>query len=172
MVDIEVFISCGSDVNRYRDIGQTVLRRLAHMLVRELGLAVRLDTWDFREAAPRVVPAGSVSSLSLAMVGQAQALIAIFGRKCPQVTREEITKAFEMRRAGDPVEVFTFVNPQQREAAHDAFFQTISDDFQEQILWTPYSNSLDFQAKVFTTLTSYALRRASGSYPALLPRSR
>lgn len=171
MVDIEVFFSCGSDVDRYRDIGETVLRRLAHMLIRELELDVRLDTWDFREAAPHVVPAGSISSLSLAMVGRSNALVAIFGRRCPLITRQEIRRAFEMRGAGRPVEILTFVNPQQLQSAHREFFAAIRDEFREEIVWTPYSNGLDFQAKLFTALTSYALRRVSSSYPPLLPKT-
>lgn len=168
LVDIEVFISCGSDVNRYRDIGDAVLRRLQHMLVRELALEVRLDTWDFREAAPHVVPAGNVSSLSLAMVEQSNALVAIFGRRSPRITRQEIRRAFEMRQAGRPVEIFTFMNPGQKQSVHDNFLDAVRDEFQEQIVWTPYSNGLEFQAKLFTTLTAYALRRVSASYPALL----
>jgi hypothetical protein len=113
---VELFISNGSDTNRYRDVAADVGHRLTQLLQYELGYDVGIVNWDYRRATPTVVPAGTLASTSLRMVDRAEALVAIFGRRDPTVTKEEIRQAFRRLDTGEAVDVFVFANPHERDA--------------------------------------------------------
>jgi hypothetical protein len=106
------------------------------------------------------------------MVETSQALVAIFGRRCPRITREEIRHAFELRQAGQNVDVFVFVQPKARTDEHDRFFGAIRDDFGEEIVWSPYSDRVEFQGQLFGTLIPFLLKKHGLTSPPLLGEER
>lgn len=168
MRDIQVFISNGSDTDRYRDVAADVLNRLRQLLQYELGYDVTISNWDYRNAPPGVVPAGSLAGVSLGVVDRSNALIAIFGRRCPRITRDEVRRALERKSAGEDIELFTFVNPRLKTTQHDAFFAEMRADFGVEIVWAPYANRLTFQAQVFTTGIGFLLKHLEIGNPTLL----
>jgi hypothetical protein len=159
VLEVEVFISCGDEVAALRDVGNSVLKSLQHMLLYNMRVQVTILNWDYRMAPPTVVPKGGLAGLSLSMVERSQALIAIFGKELPPVTREEIRKAFALRRAGKSVEVYVFINPALKTGEHDTFLKNIEVDFGEKVVYTHYNDSLEFQGKLFITLMPFILKR-------------
>lgn len=168
MRDVQVFISNGSDTDRYRETAADVLGRLRQLLQFEMQYDVTISNWDYRLSSPTIVPAGSLATASLRIVDRSHALIAIFGRRCPRITCEEVRRAFQRRAAGEPIEVFIFVNPSLRTGQHDSFFMDLHDTFGLEPVWAEYNSRLSFQAHVFTTLVGFLLEHLQISNPALL----
>ena len=168
MPNIELFVSCGSDRDSYRDVAKDAIERLRQVIQFEMGLDVTIAYWDYRTATPTVVPRGALASMSLANVDRSDALVAIFGRRVPRITKQEIRRAFERRRRGERQEVFVFAHPGLITSQHDGFFQRIEDDFGETIVYAPYSNRLTFQASLYTTLFQYLFGQLGTANPALL----
>jgi hypothetical protein len=169
MLNIEVFVSCGSDRNGYRDVAKDAIERLRQLIRFEMTLEATIEYWDYRTATPTVVPRGGLAATSLANVDRSDALVAIFGRSLPNITTQEIRRAFERRERGEAEDVFVFVNPGLKTARHDAFFDRIEHDFGETIIWTPYTSRLTFQAGLYTTLFRYLFDQLGRASPALLP---
>lgn len=165
MIDVRIMTSNGADTNRYRDVVNDVLVRMNHMLSNELTLDVTLTNWDYRQDVPRLVPAGELAARSLNMVDRAEALLAIFGRRLPSITCAEIRRAFERRQHGEQCEVWVFLNRDRVTGEHRRFFDELAVEFGEEIVYAHYSNTLDFQARLFTTLVSFVLRRLSVQWP-------
>lgn len=159
MIRTEIFVSGGAEIDELRNVSLEAFRRLEHMFIHELGTELSIGNWDFRIDAARVVPRGALALRSLQMVEMSQACVGIFGTECPDVTTQEIRHCFELRRDGERVEVFVFVNPDLRTAEHDDFFAAIRDEFGEQVVWAPYYSALEFQAALITTLVPYLIRR-------------
>lgn len=159
MIGVDIFISCGDEVATYRDVGQAVFRSLEHMFRNELEVPLAIANWDFRADAPRVVRAGDLAARSLAMVERSNALIAIFGADLPKITCKEIRRAFSLRQRGSPVDIWVFLDRGNRSRRHAEFVARIKRQFHEEIIFTLYESELDFQAKLFTTLTPYLFRR-------------
>ncbi len=168
MIQVDVFISGGSDSTRYRNVAAETLASLQHMFQNELRSDLFIRNWDYRRDAPRIVPRGQVSSRSLAMVERTNILVAIFHRRLPPITCQEVRRAFERRRAGDHVDAKVFVH-RAYEADPDlrAFFNAISDEFAEDIVYQQYGTALEFQGFLFTTLTPLLLQIVSGGSPIL-----
>lgn len=168
MIQVDIFVSGGADSARYRDVAGTSLALIQHMFQNELRSDLFIRSWDYRNDAPRVVPRGQISSRSLTMIERTNILVAIFHHRLPPITCAEIRRVFERRRAGDPVEVKVFVN-RVYASDHDlrAFFQTISEDFAEDVIFQQYASTLEFQGYLFTALTPLLLQIARGGSPAL-----
>lgn len=154
---VEVSIVNGSDADLYRDTALDVLRRLQQLFQSELNYDVAIVNWDYRLASPTVVPAGGLAGPSLRVIDRSHACIAIFGRRCPRITREEVTEMLEREARGEPVKLFVFVNPAQRQQALDDFFAELSATFGREPLWSQYSDRLSFQGILFTTLVGFLL---------------
>lgn len=161
---IRVLISCGADVNHLRDIARDCLGRLTQMLDDDLKANLILREWDYRYDAPTDVPAGHLADRSLEMVDHADAVLAILGARVPEVTSREIHRVYEAREGGQPKLLWLFLNPAERGADHDHLIATVRDEFGVDIIWTPYTSDMDFQAKVFTTLVPYLVRRTSTGF--------
>jgi hypothetical protein len=165
VISIEIFISCGDEVDDLRNVGNDVLRRLDHMLTNEMNLGeVVVRNWDFRLDAPRVVDPGHLATRSLRMVEKSNALVAIFGAELPIITQQEIRRVCEMRRDGLDVEVFVFVDHALRTPEQAQFFAELANDYAQQIVYAQYQTELEFQAGLFTALTPFVLRRSGLSY--------
>jgi hypothetical protein len=168
MLNIELFVSCGSDRDGYRDIAKDAFERLQQVIQFEMGLDATIAYWDYRMATPTIVARGALASTSLANVDRANALVAIFGRRVPTITREEIRRAFERRRGGERQEVFVFVHPGLLSPRHATFFREVEDDFGETIVFSPYTNQVTFQALLYTTMFKYFFGQLGTANPALL----
>lgn len=171
MHPVKIFISCGSDVDRYRDTGKAAFETIEHMFEHELDYPIAVRSWDFRLDAPRIVRPEDMAARSLAKVEGAYAMVGIFGRRCPGITQREIRRAFELRRDGAEVEVLVFVNPNTKESAHDTFIREIRDEFGEQIVYQPYRNRLEFQARFLSALIPLLLKKTGIARPSLPERS-
>ena len=112
-------ISNGADTNRYRDIAVNVAADVAHLFTYELGQPVGIRQWDYRRDNPRVVPAGALAARSLSMVERSECLLAILGATVPNITSQEVIRAFERRQAGERVDFWLFLNPDQKTSDHD-----------------------------------------------------
>jgi hypothetical protein len=168
MLNIELFVSCGSDRDAYRDIAKDAFERLRQVIQFEMKLDVTIANWDYRAATPTVVARGALASTSLANVDRANALVAIFGRRVPSITREEVRRAFERRRGGERQVVFVFAHPGLLSPRHRSFLQEVEDDFGETIVYAPYTNQVTFQASLYTTLFQYLFGQLGTANPALL----
>jgi hypothetical protein len=167
MREVALFISNGSDTNRYRDTAGDVIRRVQQLLHTELNYDVALTEWDYRLASPTMVPAGGLAGPSLRLVDRSLACIAIFGGRCPPITREEIKEMVERLQRGEEVGLFVFVNPAQKGPDHDAFFAEIATTYGFEVAWAPYSDRLTFQGTLFTTLMRFLLEHLEIRNPAL-----
>jgi hypothetical protein len=129
------------------------------MFQKTMDVPISITNWDYRIDPPMVVPGGAVATRSLQMVERSNALIAVFGAAVPDITCQEIRQAFQLRQQGNPVEVWTFLNPDAKTDDHDAFLEAIRAEFGVDIVYAPYKDPLEFQAKMFTTLIPYLLKR-------------
>ena len=161
MLEFRVFISCGDEMEGFRDIAQDVLKRLDQMYADELGInqGIVIREWDFRRDNPRIVPAGTVAARSLAIVDKSHAVVAVLGRTVPTITRDEILEVFKRRTEGIGIELFLFMNPTLRDEPHRDLLAEIKNEYGEEPMWGRYQNSLDFQGTLFTTLVVHTLRR-------------
>jgi hypothetical protein len=168
MIQVDIFVSGGSDSVRFRNVAATTLVLLQHMFQNELRSDLFIRNWDYRNDAPRIVPRGQISSRSLAMVERTDILVAIFHRRLPPITCAEVRRIFERRRAGHQVQAKVFVH-RTYEGDQDlrAFFKAISDDFAEDIVYQPYGSPIEFQGYLFTALTPLLLQIARGGSPDL-----
>ena len=168
---VEVFISNGSDTDHYRDTALDVLRRLQQLFQAELNYDVAITNWDYRIASPTLVPAGALAGPSLRVVDRSHACVAIFGRRCGLVTRQEVREMLEREARGEPVRLFVFVNPAQRTQVHDDFFADLAATFGWEPAWGPYSDRLSFQGILFTTLLGFLLEHLEIRNPELRART-
>jgi hypothetical protein len=166
--NIDIFVSNGGDTNGYRDLVADAISRLRQMIRYEMNLAVTISYWDYRDATPDVVRRGTLSATSLANVDRSDALIAIFGKRVPEITTKEIHQAFRRRQDGKQQAVFVFANPAQLAEAHRAFFKEIEETYGEEVVFGHYSNKLNFQAGLYTTLTRYLFEQLATANQALL----
>lgn len=165
MLEVAVMISNGENEDPYRDCAKRVIERLNHMFRQDLNQALYVTNWDYRLDPPGVVPAGDLAVRSLSMVTRSEALVAIFGSTVPDITAQEVRRAFEKRRRGTSMPVWTFLNPGLKGHRHETFVEEIRNDFNEQIVWAHYTDLLDFQGLLFTTLTPYLLKRSGANFP-------
>ncbi len=159
MLDVALMISNGADTDPFRDLAGTVAAAVAHVFTYELEEVVVIRDWDYRMDNPRVVPAGALAARSLSMVEKSECLLAIFGPTVPMITSQEITRAFERRQAGEQVDFWLFLNPDQKNADHNAFLDGIAARFGERIVYSEYRSEMEFQARAMTTLFAYVARR-------------
>ena len=162
MLDVALMISNGADTNQFRDIAGGVAAAVAHLFTYELEEVVSIRDWDYRMDNPRVVPGGALAARSLSMVEKSECLLAIFGPTVPDITSQEITRAFERRQAGETVDFWLFLNPDQKNADHDAFLDGINARFGERIVYSEYHHEMEFQARAMTTLFAYVTKRVFG----------
>ena len=157
MLGLDVFISGGDEVAPYRSVGMDVIRHLQQMFQKDLNVPIAIGTWDFRIDPPAVVPAGTLAARSLSMVERTNCIVVVFGAQLPKITCREVRHAFELRRRGDRVEVKVFLSRQHRTRSHSDFLRRIKKKFHEEVVYSQYESRLDFQAKLFTTLTPFVI---------------
>ena len=150
-------ISNGAETNVFRDIAVDVRQRLSHLFTYEMPTELQIIDWDYRLDMPRIVPLGGLPARSLTMVDEADAVLAIFGGPVTEIARQEVRHSFEVRQQGRPLQLWAFVDAGQPEEERTAFFAELRDEFGEEIVYTKFSNALEFQAMVFVTLTKFAL---------------
>jgi hypothetical protein len=168
MKNLEILISNGHDTNRYRDLANDAMHRLQQTLQFEMRLAVTILWWDYRASPPTVVPRGALAAASLATVDRSNAVVAIFGSRVPNVTTQEIHRAFQRRRDGQPIDVFVFVNETRMSDEHRTFFTEIRDAYGEEIIYQAYANPIEFQAQLYTLLFKYLFEQLATANPDLL----
>ena len=157
---LRTLISCGAEMTSHRRVAQNALRLVQQMFTFQMNTVVSFVDWDFRDDAPRVVPAGDMAARSLEIASTSDVVIAIFGAELPPITREEVRKAAERKANGEEVELLVYVHKRKRTAAHDEFIKAINDEFGAQIVWTPFETMVDLQGRVFMALIPYALEQA------------
>ena len=159
MLGLDVFISGGDEVAPYRTVGMEVLRHLQQMFQKDLNVPLAIGTWDFRIDPPAVVPPGTLAARSLSMVERTNCIVVVFGAQLPKVTCQEVRHAFKLRQRGERVEVKVFLSRLRRTRSHSDFLRRIKTKFHEEIVYSQYESKLDFQAKLFTTLTPFVIEK-------------
>jgi hypothetical protein len=167
--EILLLVSCGGEMNRYRDISSDVIRRLDHVLRFDLRTRFNLNQWDYRLDPSRDEPVGHVQDRSLKQVDESEGVVAILGRTVPRVTRLEIRRVFELRQLGQSRELWVFIRPPSRTAVIAAsstgdptvpeFVDEIGRDFGRELLCPRNRTELDFQASLMTTLVPFLFAR-------------
>lgn len=153
-----VMVSCADDANRWRDIFEDVRRRLQHSYQYELELPFVIDSWDYRNATPTVVGRGQMAGPSLAAVRRSQCLIVIVEGRVGPVSREEVLEAFRLRAGGRDMRVHVFFHVGGAEEALKELGDEVLATYDEQILWSPFNDELDFQGRMFCCLNEEMLR--------------
>jgi hypothetical protein len=165
MIEVRVMIANGGDTIEYRDCALDVIRRLNHLFLYELNLGMSVTNWDFRLDAPTVISEGAMAQRSLGIVDRSEVVLPIFGNTVPAITSQEMWQAFERRRSGANVEVWTFVNPLTMVDDHTAYFETIKNEFHEEVVYSEYRSQLEFQGSIFTAMFKYLIDRAGATFP-------
>lgn len=170
---IRLFVSCGNEVERLRDIASDVVRRVDHILVDDLDTGHTVKEWDFRLDPPREEPVGHIADRSLYFVERSDVVIAIIGASVPPVTHQEIRRVFELRAVGRDRElwVFSYRKRARNPAASGPprptlkdLVKEMGDDFGTQVMYQTVKTELEFQAALMAKLVPYALRRASSAF--------
>lgn len=167
--EILLLVSCGGEMNRFRDISSDVIRRLDHVLRFDLRTRFNLNEWDYRLDPSRDEPVGHVQDRSLKQVDESEGVVAILGRTVPRVTRLEIRRIFELRQLGQRRELWVFVRPPSHRTADPAssardptvqeFVAEIGRDFGRDLIYRRNQTELDFQASLMTTLVPFLFAR-------------
>lgn len=156
---ITVFISCGADMNAFRDLALGVIRALENITL-QMRLPVVLQNWDFRDSPPEVVPSGQLAARSLQMLEQSQLLVGILGADIPTVTSQEIDRALDLYISGGTMQVMIFIVEAAKGPIHDDFLADIKQRHGLQVIYQEFASELDFQRKLFVALTPHILGRA------------
>ncbi len=159
MIELRIFISGGDEIEELREVAMKALRMLEQTFATEMNASLFLRNWDFRLGPPTVVPAGQIAAKSLTMVERSHALVAILGETVPDITGKEILRAFELRAAGAPVDVWVFLlrGAQNEENGH--LFEKIRQIASEDVVYSQYDDALEFQGALMMTLIPFLLER-------------
>jgi hypothetical protein len=155
LVELRIFISCGEEVEPFRDIAGRVLNALRSAFVFGLSRSVTVTYWDFRDASPAVVPAGQYSAPSLGQVDKSRAVIGILGASVPQVTGDELILATRRLAEGRIDQVWLFLDKTTKSDIHAKFIRRVRRATKMQHLYQEFEGELDFQEKLFVALTPY-----------------
>lgn len=160
VVELDVFVSCGSEVAALRDIAVRVLRALEFSFLRGLQVPVVIRNWDYREESPEVVARGEFSARSLRMLDSSTAVIGILGASVPAVTSEELLRAIERYAVGEADRVWLFVAAATRGEAHKKFLDRIKRKTKMVIVYQEFDDELELQEELFKALIPYVVRKA------------
>jgi hypothetical protein len=163
VLGLDVFISGGDEVASYRNIGLNVIQHLQQMFQKDLNIPVAIGTWDFRLDPPGVVAAGTLSARSLSMVERTNCIVVVFGGDLPKLTCKEVRHAFKLRERGNDVEVKVFLSRLHRTRSHSDFLRRLKQRFHEEVVYAQYDSRIDFQAKLFTTLMPFVMKKMAAA---------
>lgn len=158
MLDLRIFISCGKEANRLRNLGGRVVDQLSQFLVTERDGPI-LFCWDYRKDLPRDVPAGEFERRSLELVDRSQILIGVLGATVPDLTRKEILRAYERQAGGEQMRAFVLANPNLIGAEHRRLLARIKRDYRREVQFGHYEKSEDFLHQMYRTMFRYLLER-------------
>jgi hypothetical protein len=168
LIDVELFVSCGAEVEPLRDVANSTVQHLDNALRNVMRLPIRTSiAWDFRLDPPSVVPVGNKFARSLDMVARSNAVATILGDGLPEGTRQEILQAFEIRRSQPDFEVWMFLERRRRKQHHQDLLDRIEADFSEAVVYTYYRSRTDFQAKFVAAILPFVLRTLERNVPAV-----
>lgn len=159
MVELRVFISCGSEVKPLRRVAERVLKALERSFLYGLDISIAIHNWNYEDEPPEVVAVGQFSARSLRMVDSSSAVVGILGPSIPAVTSEEILRAIERYATGRADNVWLFLASKTRGDEHDKFLRRIKRKTRMVIVYQPFDNKMDLQEKLFVALTPYVIRK-------------
>jgi hypothetical protein len=160
VVILQVFISCGAEVEAFRDLANRVLTMLEESFVYGLQIPVVIRTWDYRREPPEVVPEGQFAARSLRMVESAPVVVGILGATIPTVTSEELMHAIGQVASGRADNVLMFVSAGSRGPAHATFLDEITANTQMEVVFQEFDGNDDFVLKLVRALNPYVIRKA------------
>jgi hypothetical protein len=169
VVELDVFVSCGSEVEALRDIAGRVLRALEFSFLRGLRIPMTIRNWDYRDEPPEVVARGEFSSRSLRMLDSSQAVIAILGATIPPVTSEEILRAIGRYAVGEADNVWLFVAAATRGEVHSKYLRRIKRKTGMVVVYQEFDSETDLQEKLFVALIPYVVRKAILQRQTMVP---
>jgi hypothetical protein len=167
MILVRLFISCAGDADDLRDIAADVMHRLTQMFVSQTPWPLFIYQWDYRKDPGGPIPADQLAARSLEELRLAEGVVAIFSARVGKIATEEIRVAFELRLGATGFEIWPYLDPAKRGLAHTTLMRSIARRYSPlRLVYEPYSDPFDFQAKLFTTLVPYLLKRAGVFVPA------
>lgn len=160
MVELQVFISCGSEVKPLRLLAGRVLEALERSFLWGLDISVAIRNWNYEDEPPEVVALGRFSARSLRMVDSSSAVVGILGPSVPPVTSEEILRAITRYATGKADNVWLFLASGTKSDDHRRFLRKIKRKTKMIAVYQEFDGDLDLQEKLFVALTPYVIRKA------------
>lgn len=169
VVELDVFVSCASEVSDFRDLAVRVLKAIERSVVYGLQTSVVIRNWDYREEPPEVVRPGAFSARSLRMVDSSSAVVGILGTTVGRVTSQELTRAIERYARGEADNVWLFLVAGSKGAPHNRLLRQIRRKTHMQVVYQEFGDALDFEEKLFVALIPYVVRKAILDRETVIP---
>lgn len=160
MIQLDVFVSCGSEVENLRDVAGRVVRAVERAFYDGLDIAVSVRPKDYRDWPPEVVPTRQFSARSLAQVDKSSAVVGILGASVPTVTAKELMRAVKRYADGESDEVWLFLAAATKDEAHRRFLRRVKRVTKMTVVYQEFDDLGDFQEKLFVALIPYVVKKS------------
>jgi hypothetical protein len=160
LIQLDVFVSCGSEVENLRDVAGRVVRAVERAFYDGLDIPVSVRPKDYRDWSPEVVPAGGFSARSLAQVDKSSAVVGILGPTVPKVTAKELMRAVRRYADGESDEVWLFLASATKDEVHRRFLRRVKRVTKMNVVYQEFDDQSDFQEKLFVALIPYVVRKS------------
>jgi hypothetical protein len=166
MLNVTLFISCAADADDLRDMAADVISRLTQMFISQTPWPISIYQWDYRRDPGGPIPKDNLAERSLEELRKAEGLVAIFSERIGKISTQEISLAFELRLAGATFAIWPYLDPAKKAPQHEKLMRRVGRNYRPlTLVYEPYADKLDLQAKLFTTLVPYLLDRVGVFVP-------
>lgn len=167
--ELLLLISCGEEMNRYRDRAVDVLARYTQMIRFERQGRFVMSQWDYRRDASRDETPGQLAARSLDAVEQSEGVIAILGPTVPEITRKEIRRVYDLRRSGRYRHLWCFGAPGEERSGADRmsrsdFIFEIERDFEALRVYHSIVDETDFVASLIFEMMPWVVARCGPAF--------
>jgi hypothetical protein len=160
VIELDVFVSCGSEVEALRDVAGRVLRAVERAFYKGLDIPVVVRIGDYRYWSPEVVPSGQFAAPSLAQVDKSSAVVGILGATVPTVTSKELIHAIGRYADGRSDHVWLFVAAATKADVHHRFLKRVKRATKMIVLYQEFDDPADLQEKLFVALIPYVVKKS------------
>jgi hypothetical protein len=172
MIPVTLFISCASDADHLRDIAADVMTRLTQMFNSQTHWRLAIYQWDYRKDPGGPVPRDQLADRSLEELRKSEGVIAIFSHRVGKIAKAEIHEAFSLSQVDPAFEIWPYLDPTKKAIPHETLMRSIARKHRPlKLVYEPYTDVQDFQAKLFTALMPYLLNRVGVPVPPRIRRA-
>ena len=166
MIPVILFISCASDADHLRDIAADVMTRLTQMFTSQTPWPLMTSTNGTIARTPAGPFRDELAARSLEELRKSEGVVALFSARVGKIASEEIHAAFSIAESDPGFEILPYVDEAKKGPQHEALMHAIARDHKPlTLVYTPYVDEQDFQAKLFTALVPYLLKRTGVFVP-------